>query len=472
MTACFRLDDLQLFGAASHDRNPLHLSPTYARRSQFGQQVVYGVLGALALLSRTPVPADRRLARATFDFSRPIFTDTDYRIGDGALRDGSTMLVKTALSFEDGDAATGSFSGGAVRDAAAALSEDDLIPGLTRTGAYAPDPSALQALCERWNLDQNRWGSLPITALLWSSYFAGMEMPGERALFYRLSIRLAGARPVRGPLQWSARLVSRNALNHLRIDFELSMDGEPAASGEIGVLLRPAPLNATNAEFARSDQLAGKVALVTGGSRGLGASIARALALRGARVLVNFQSTRAEAERLRDELPAGLIQLLQGNAADADWCRSAAQEIPALDYLVLNAFPTALPMRAEADTADRIASYASKAWTLTATPLSVFADRVKGATILVSSAYVETSPKEFPHYVAAKAAGEAMLRSVARQHRKAGYVILRPEKLLTDMTNTAFGAGDALPTAMVAARLADRLCEPFEPGAVELIRIP
>ncbi len=51
--------------------------------------------------------------------------------------------------------------------------------------------------------------------------------------------------------------------------------------------------------------LSGKVALVTGGSRGIGASISRQLAGQGAAVAINFLQSAPQAEQLRDEIIAG-----------------------------------------------------------------------------------------------------------------------------------------------------------------------
>ena len=89
--------------------------------------------------------------------------------------------------------------------------------------------------------------------------------------------------------------------------------------------------------------LRGKVALVTGASRGIGRAIALELATHGAAVAVNFRTSLSHAEALRDELheAGGDGLLVQGDISSPDHARRVVKEVldscKHLDILVNNA---------------------------------------------------------------------------------------------------------------------------------------
>jgi len=89
--------------------------------------------------------------------------------------------------------------------------------------------------------------------------------------------------------------------------------------------------------------LQGKVALVTGASKGIGAEIARELAERGAAVAVNYASSKAAAEKVVAEIKArgGRAVAVQANVADPKaidgLVNAVAAELGPIDVLVNNA---------------------------------------------------------------------------------------------------------------------------------------
>ncbi len=490
----FSADDLDLFSSVSHDRNPLHISDSYARRSAYGSRVVFGVLNTITALGRARTREERLgsvLSRIETEFFDVALTGIDYGVAIGEetpsqtivrVSDGRRPLLEIALTFRPGQPENFEQTPGALPllTEAKDFRSTDIQVGRRISGRYAACAADMAAICARTGWQQPWVTAREVSALLWASYLVGMELPGQRALFSRLIIEFEPSVQASSPFDFDAEVSEVGGLNEVTIRAALSSDGKIWANSQLFAYVRedlpPATTAAVEDLVGRSDALSGKVAVVSGGSRGLGAALVRALALHGCTVVLNFLQGKAEAEQVRDSVSTGKVLLEQGNVADVGWCRDLQERLSRtlrqLDFLFCNASPPLLPLWLEPSAAVRVNEFVATAVAMVCAPMAAFmpliADR-KGWSILISSTAVTQIHPYFPHYVTAKAAAEAMVRAAAAEYRSVSWLIVRPARLLTDLTNTPLGRRAAVPPERVAAAIVKRLRESPHAGKVEVV---
>jgi 3-oxoacyl-[acyl-carrier protein] reductase len=178
-------------------------------------------------------------------------------------------------------------------------------------------------------------------------------------------------------------------------------------------------------EFApEGDELAGRVALVTGGTRGIGAAICRGLAAQGATVAAGFGHDRERAERFRAGLKAAGadVTIHQGHVGSAEDCRQTVRQVVEehgqLDILVNNAGITmdrTVGKMADEDWHEVIAVNLSGTFFMSQAALAYMIERGTGRIINISSIIGQTGNVGQANYAASKSGLFGLTMSMAKE---------------------------------------------------------
>src|SRR6202048_855145 len=194
-------------------------------------------------------------------------------------------------------------------------------------------------------------------------------------------------------------------------------------------------------------KLANKVALVTGGSRGIGAAIAKRLAADGASVAITYakDASAASAVVKAIELDGGKAVAIQADAADAEAVKAAVEKVVTtfgqLDILVNNA-GTAFPKPFEETTLeemDRVLDINVRG-VFIATQAALKHMKSGGRIISIGSAVGErvAAPGLVP-YAGTKGAVKMFTQALAREIGSRGITVnnVQPGPIDTELTPAA-----------------------------------
>jgi len=173
-----------------------------------------------------------------------------------------------------------------------------------------------------------------------------------------------------------------------------------------------------------NQSLTGKVALVTGGAKRLGANIVRALHSEGANLVIHYRSSQSLAQKLADELNAVRPNTVITLAADLlDVARlpelidEAVRHFARLDILVNNAssfYPTPMGSITEAQWNDLIGSNLKAPLFLSQAALPHL-KHSQGLILNMVDIHAQRPLPEHPVYSIAKAGLVSLTKSLARE---------------------------------------------------------
>lgn len=444
----FSLEDQKHFASLSGDCNPMHLDELYARRTQAGAPVVHGIhllLWALDSLAAAQ-PDLPKIRRIRAEFGKFVYLGE--RVEATAVRKGSTGM-RISISVGDSPRTKVAIDFGDVVEASPEWVVDSLERVLATSGPIhrkfedlhnnsgrvpfhlsRQDASASFPFVARWI------GAQRVAALASTSYLVGMVSPGLHSIYSGVSVTVCEDP---GPEAGLAFRVVDSDSRFRSIEQEIAGGG---LRGTVSGFARNPPIEQVAMQslvgVVGPSEFAGSLALIVGGSRGLGELTAKLIAAGGGDVVITWKSGKEDAERVARE-----IRLCGGSctALEYDSQKSASRQIASLSQAPTHAYYFATPsiFRPQSDvfSSDRLneflSVYVDGFWQLAR---SLQALRPDVSLYYPSSVAVAERPVGMTEYAMAKVAGEVLCADLNVSLAPMKVFVTRLPRLLTDQTAT------------------------------------
>jgi acyl dehydratase/NAD(P)-dependent dehydrogenase (short-subunit alcohol dehydrogenase family) len=454
----FRIEDQARFAALTGDYNPMHMDPIAARRTMAGAPVVHGMHTLLWLLDKigagnlhidnvaTIKASFRRMVYVGDQVDANIVRHTAKLLRAQARVDG-VEVVTLVIGLDPPPPAS------AEELPLSPLNEPPLYQGgptdLTledmeqRCGRvlFASDPADMELEFP----DAARvLGRDRVAALGCSTYLVGMIVPGLHSLYSGLDLRLISETISANELQFAVRSIDRRFRG-----VKLAIRGG-GLSGFLDTFSRGAPVSQPPifeiVKHVGPTEFEGSVALIVGGSRGLGELTAKLLAAGGSRVIITYASGKADADKLTAEI----------NDCGGK-CEAIALDVrqePDQQLKSLNVAPTHVYYFATPTIAKRKSGLCSRArldefnefyvhgfLRLVEACLRRNVDGI--AVFYPSSVYVQSRPENMTEYAMSKAGGEILCRDIAQYLPKVRILSERLPRVATDQTASLMSPADS-----------------------------
>jgi acyl dehydratase/NADP-dependent 3-hydroxy acid dehydrogenase YdfG len=441
------MEDQRNFAAFCGDGNPIHMEALSARRTQAGAPVVHGIHVLLwtleTLLGSGTLAAAPRSLRVRF--RAPVLVGSDVRLETHKKNDG-TVSAKVRM----GEASCCSVEAADRTSLTAPMRvplSDASVPAATipqspleRVFDAASLPSGRFRLFEPraeilWPLTEAAFGRPSLQAMGFISTLVGMVYPGLYSLLGSVDIDFDGP-----DTAWMDFRVVETDDRFQRTVIEIAGAGVKA---RVEAFFRAPPIAQPHisalAPHMQPREFGGSVALVVGGSRGLGALTAKILAAGGARVLLTYAVGAEEAAEVQKEIreAGGACEILKFDALQDAFAVPAGHPAPTHAYYF--ATPKIfLSRRTKAFSREVLdyftAFYVDGMEKLVRTLAEAHPDPIR--VFNPSSVAITERTPNMAEYVMAKAAAEILGEYLVRSYGNVSVVSHRLPRLLTDQTVT------------------------------------
>jgi acyl dehydratase len=464
-TRRFGMADQLAFAALSGDYNPMHLDALAARRTQAGAPVVHGMhalLWALDALAAAELIGPG-LCEIRAQFRKFTYLDVDC---DLVLTRADADVVRAELC-SDGLVLTTIQLRNGERPVRAGADDADLAAPEVPIAGNVPRAPTLQDLAglHSWTTApgaaKNFESAFPqltcaigtqrVSALAALSRLVGMVCPGLHSIFAAVTVDLVESDAHRSGVGFNVRNINQQFRT---IGMNIYGGG---VSGTVTAFMRWPPVEAPSMITVSAAVVPGRfadaVALVVGGSRGLGAVTAKAIAAGGGRVIITYAKGRDDAAKLAAEInaacgPGVCTALAYESPGDAASQLSALPD--GINQLYYFATPPISTRISDAFSPEKFDEFRS-VYVDGFQDVCRFARTRSRAPLLAafypSSVFVEEVPPSFAEYAKAKAEGERLCAAMMDQIAGLKIVIARLPRVLTDQTATIAQVENADPLA-------------------------
>ncbi len=445
-----RIDErtIREFAEISGDFNSQHIDPQFAADSAYARNIAHGVIGLSLLFCR--LPKGSQLSSLSVMFRSPIFAgdelDITLRINPEQTK-GTFEIIKIdkravctrgtfTLSVSEAPFNRGEFKGKPSL-ITKRLSESrchlaDLKEGQTETCHFSLGRSVVDRCFEffgkiDFEIDEHVRSWIPEFLFVSSlSTFVGMCLPGRWTTFLSLDIQFKRQIFFRSDYKLVGRIsVLSKSTGTLTEDLKITDEG----GNEFAVASTIAKVASPKAETVMMDTLQidyglkGRVAIVTGSSRGVGAAIAKALASHRAKIVINYLNHGADASKVVADIEKAGAQAIAVKADIStregvnDLVQQASSKFGRIDILVCNAVRDTRPIPFEEtrweDVQDDLDMILQSSFNAAQSVLPYFRKQGSGKIIQISTTFTDAPVVRQTKYITAKTALEGLTRSLA-----------------------------------------------------------